>query len=146
MKVKRKENRVFRNNQCIDARGMGIRVKVIPAMRSFNHSEPVFEATDDYLKTILYPVIDSIFKHDLKNTLYDPINDPKKTDIKIKIIDIIKNDPNTSYEKLAEQIQVYKATIKRILQKMKNDNLIVRHGAKKGGYWSVNTLKETDEI
>ncbi|HPM01952.1 MAG TPA: winged helix-turn-helix transcriptional regulator [Candidatus Cloacimonadota bacterium] len=143
MKLERKENGVFRNNQCIDTRRMGIRVKVIPAMRSFNHSEPVFEVTDDYLKTILYPVKDSIIKNDLKNTLDDPKNDPRKTDLKIKIIDIIKNDPNASYEKLAEQIQVSKATIKRILQKMKNVNLIVRQGAKKGGYWSVNALKET---
>jgi len=33
---------------------MGVRTKVIPLMRQFNQAKPVFEATEDYLKTILY--------------------------------------------------------------------------------------------
>jgi ATP-dependent DNA helicase RecG len=37
----------------VDARGMGVRTKVIPLMRKFNQADPVFEATDDYLKTVL---------------------------------------------------------------------------------------------
>lgn len=37
-----------------DARGMGIRTKVIPLMRKLNEKDPVFELTEDYLKTILY--------------------------------------------------------------------------------------------
>ena len=37
-----------------DARGMGIRTKVIPLMRKENATEPVFEATDDYVKTVLF--------------------------------------------------------------------------------------------
>ena len=37
----------------VDSRGMGVRTKVIPLMRKFNQVEPIFEATDDYLKTIL---------------------------------------------------------------------------------------------
>ena len=38
----------------VDARGMGVRTKVIPLMKSWNNNEPVFENTEDYLKTILY--------------------------------------------------------------------------------------------
>jgi len=136
---------VLRDYQYVDARGMGIRVKVIPVMRTFNHSEPVFEATEDYLKTILYPVNSSLLTIDLKNKQNDPKTDLKKTDIKTVIIDIIKNDPNTSYDKIAEQVQLSKATVKRTLQKMKEEGLIVRHGARKGGYWSLNPLKETDK-
>jgi len=37
----------------VDARGMGVRTKVIPLMRTLNQVEPIFEETDDYLKTIL---------------------------------------------------------------------------------------------
>lgn len=37
----------------VDARGMGVRTKVIPLMRQINQIEPVFEATEDYLKTVL---------------------------------------------------------------------------------------------
>lgn len=44
---------VLRDYGYVDARGMGIRTKVIPLMRRLNHADPIFEATEDYLKTIL---------------------------------------------------------------------------------------------
>jgi ATP-dependent DNA helicase RecG len=37
----------------VDFRGMGLRTKVIPLMRSNNGCEPIFEATEDYVKVIL---------------------------------------------------------------------------------------------
>ncbi len=45
---------VLRDYGYVDARGMGVRTKIIPLMKKFNHCEPVFELTDDYLKTILF--------------------------------------------------------------------------------------------
>jgi ATP-dependent DNA helicase RecG len=33
---------------------MGVRSKVIPLMRARNNTEPVFEATADYIKTTLF--------------------------------------------------------------------------------------------
>ncbi|ANT65171.1 RNA-binding domain-containing protein [Prosthecochloris sp. CIB 2401] len=45
---------ILRDYGYVDARGMGVRTKVIPLMKKVNHVEPSFEATDDYLKTILY--------------------------------------------------------------------------------------------
>ena len=44
---------LLRDYGYVDSRGMGVRTKVIPLMRKFNQVEPIFEATDDYLKTIL---------------------------------------------------------------------------------------------
>ncbi len=44
---------ILRDYGYVDARGMGIRTKVIPQMRAFNGTEPVFEATEDYLKITL---------------------------------------------------------------------------------------------
>lgn len=44
---------ILRDFNYVDARGMGIRTKVIPLMRSLNGVEPIFEATDDYLKVTL---------------------------------------------------------------------------------------------
>jgi len=44
---------VLRDYGYVDARDMGVRTKVIPLMRQQNQAEPIFEATDDYLKTIL---------------------------------------------------------------------------------------------
>ena len=45
---------VLRDYGYVDARGMGVRQKVIPLMKNLNGKEPVFEATDDYVKTVLY--------------------------------------------------------------------------------------------
>ena len=44
---------ILRDYGYVDARGMGVRTKIIPLMRKHNHSDPEFEATDDYLKTVL---------------------------------------------------------------------------------------------
>lgn len=45
---------ILRDYAYVDARGMGVRTKIIPLMRKFNESDPVFELTDDYLKTTLF--------------------------------------------------------------------------------------------
>ena len=45
---------ILRDYAYVDARGMGVRTKIIPLMKKFNHNEPVFELTDDYLKTTLF--------------------------------------------------------------------------------------------
>lgn len=44
---------VLRDYGYVDYRGMGIRTKVVPLMKRMNHAEPIFEATEDYVKTIL---------------------------------------------------------------------------------------------
>ena len=44
---------VLKDYGYVDARGMGVRHKIIPLMRKHNKSDPIFEATDDYLKTVL---------------------------------------------------------------------------------------------
>lgn len=44
---------VMRDYGYVDFRGMGIRTKVIPAMRVHNKTEPTIEATEDYIKFVL---------------------------------------------------------------------------------------------
>ena len=44
---------VLRDYGYVDFRGMGIRTKVIPLMKRMNHADPIFEATEDHLKTTL---------------------------------------------------------------------------------------------
>ena len=50
---------ILRDYAYVDARGMGVRTKIIPLMKKFNNSEPKFELTDDYLKTTLYRKVDT---------------------------------------------------------------------------------------
>ena len=44
---------IVKNFKCADSRGMGVRTKLIPLMRAHNGCEPIFEATEDYLKVTL---------------------------------------------------------------------------------------------
>ena len=44
---------VLRDYGYVDSRGMGVRTKVIPLMQKMNNTVPIFEATEDYLKTTL---------------------------------------------------------------------------------------------
>jgi ATP-dependent DNA helicase RecG len=44
---------ILRDYGYVEARGMGIRTKVIPLMKNHNKTAPVFEAAEDYLKTTL---------------------------------------------------------------------------------------------
>ena len=43
----------LRDYRYVDARGMGVRTKVIPLSRAHLGTEPEFEVSDDYLKTTL---------------------------------------------------------------------------------------------
>lgn len=45
---------VLRDYGYVEARGMGVRNKIIPLMKQYNKNEPEFEATDDYLKIVLW--------------------------------------------------------------------------------------------
>ena len=44
---------VLRDYGYVDARGMGVRHKIIPLLREYNGVEPQFQATEDFLKVTL---------------------------------------------------------------------------------------------
>ena len=70
------------------------------------------------------------------NDLNDPINDPINQTQK-SIMSAIKRDNNATYEKLANEIGVSTATIKRYLKKLSEIGLIKRVGSKKDGHWEI---------
>ncbi|WP_448218576.1 RNA-binding domain-containing protein [Endozoicomonas sp. 2B-B] len=45
---------VLRDYGYVDARGMGVRTKIVPLLKQYNGNEPHFELTEDYLKTTFY--------------------------------------------------------------------------------------------
>lgn len=44
---------VLRNYGYADARGMGVRNKIIPLLKAHNNTEPSFIATEDHLRLIM---------------------------------------------------------------------------------------------
>ncbi|MEA3544535.1 MAG: DeoR family transcriptional regulator [Thermodesulfobacteriota bacterium] len=59
---------------------------------------------------------------------FDPIND---------LLNVIKADPTADYPMLAQTLGVSEATIKRNIQKLKQQNRMRRVGSKKTGHWEV---------
>lgn len=58
----------------------------------------------------------------------DPIND---------LLSVLRTDPSADYAILAERLEVSEATVKRNIQKLKQQNRIRRIGSKKTGHWDV---------
>ncbi|MDR1068622.1 MAG: Fic family protein, partial [Clostridiales Family XIII bacterium] len=66
----------------------------------------------------------------------DPINDLINDPIKM-VLACIKDDPFITYEQLAKKIKKSPATVKRSIQQLKSQGIIVRVGANKNGRWDV---------
>ena len=126
---------VLRDYGYVDARGMGIRTKVIPLMRAMG-SEPEFRATEDALQTILRQGDPAIA---LKNAPKEE-NASKfapKTLLQRQILAFIRANPSISYEILAQETGKAQSTIRRNIQKLKGMGLLERRGGRKGGVWRV---------
>jgi Fic family protein len=65
----------------------------------------------------------------------DPVNDPVNSS---DVLELIKRDPHISYDKLVELTGRSRATIKRMIKRLKQDGYIYRVGSDKTGYWKVN--------
>lgn len=130
---------VLRDYGYVDARGMGVRTKIIPLMRD-RGSEAVFEASEDYLRTVL----GRLKGHErgqnasIKNKI--PKKRPLNASISLlqqQILEFIEANPGVSYEKMAEMTQKDISTIRRNIQKLKAMDLLEREGSKKTGKWRL---------
>jgi len=138
----------------VDARGMGIRTKVIPLMKALG-KEPVFEASEDYLMTTLEDVqkasqaasidrvqeqsieeVDPVYPIELANTDYIRSFKGSKTPMD-DLLSFIGLYPEANYDRMAQALQVSPATVKRNIQKLKKANRLKRVGSKKTGYWEL---------
>jgi predicted HTH transcriptional regulator len=76
-----------------------------------------------------------------KNAGNDPVNDPVKFRHdpvnSSDVLALIKANPQVSYEKLVEKTGRSRATIKRIIKRLKQEGFIVRIGSDKTGYWKI---------
>lgn len=130
---------VLRDYGYVDARGMGIRTKVIPLMKKFLNRDPVFKATEDYVSVTL-PNSGTEFVKDVRTeynaSLNAPINAPL-TRLQKEILEIIRNNKFVTYEDIADVTKRDRSTVMRNVQKLKNLNLIKRSGSRKTGRWII---------
>jgi len=131
---------VLRDFGYVDARGMGVRTKVIPLMKA-SGLEPVFEASDDYVKTVLGRAKELEGTGNIKNkgaippgvaSLYASL-----TDFQRQVIGFIGANALIPYDEIADLSGKDKATVRRNIQKLKQLGFLERVGSKKTGSWRV---------
>lgn len=128
---------VLRDYAYVDARGMGVRTKIVPMMKAHNNAAPLFDATEDYLKTVLpgRQPRTAGNKGSIKGHR-DPINDPI-TDEHIKLLDALRANPSATYAELAVLLNISSATVKRHIGQLKEQGRLQRAGSRKTGFWKV---------
>ena len=94
----------------------------------------------------LWPQID--FTDDREGCLFvatvhrnAPINAPL-TSLQAQLLDLVKADPNVSYDQLAALTLKDRSTVMRNMAKLKLAGKVQRVGAKKSGYWTVIELNQ----
>lgn len=114
---------VLRDYGYVDARGMGVRTKVIPALKA-GGVEPVFQAADDYVKTLLRKTEKHLNEKDAS------IN-ASLTSFQMQLVAGIDDNPSISYDALAEKLNKNRTTVMRNIQKLKEMGVLKRIGSKK---------------
>ena len=105
---------------------------------------PFIDFMLDVIENSMYQYIDGADKTDIiKN---DPVNDPVNGGFdhvndpanSFDVLELIKINPQISYEKLVEKTGRSRATIKRMIKRLKQEGFISRVGSDKTGHWKVN--------
>jgi ATP-dependent DNA helicase RecG len=155
---------VLRDYGYVDARGMGVRTKVVPMVRAAAGREPDFEATEDYLKTTLWrggAAAEWYTAREVGESNTSPLQplrpkasgggtgtEPLAGQVDLDTIQLplkgqndllraLRADPLLTYEALAKKVGVSPATVKRRVQDLKKSGRLRRVGSKKSGYWEV---------
>ncbi|MBP7433394.1 putative DNA binding domain-containing protein [bacterium] len=134
---------VLRDYGYVDARGMGIRTKVIPLMKKFLNKDPVFKATEDYVSVTL-PNSETGFVKEVRteynvstNASINALINAPLTRLQKEILEIIRNNEFVTYEEIADVTKRDRSTVMRNVQKLKGLNLIKRSGSRKTGRWII---------
>ena len=108
----------------IESWGRGIE-KICNLCKEYGIAEPEYTVHPNDIM-MMFKANDTV-----KGTVNDPINDP------INLFDLIKENPNCSYDEYAQKLGVSSATIKRHIGELKNSGKIIRKGSNKTGYWEI---------
>ncbi len=117
--------RIFKDLEFVEYLGSGI-----PRILG-KYTEKAFLITENFLRITFPYEVGELSEATQKTTQK---NTQKTTQ---KILDLIKEKSNITSEELAERIGITPDGIKYRLAKMKNEGIIKRIGADKGGHWEL---------
>jgi predicted HTH transcriptional regulator len=75
--------------------------------------------------------------NDPVNVNHDPVNDPVNS---FDVLELLKINPDITYDELVEKTGRSRATIKRMIKRLKQERYISRVGSDKTGYWKINLI------
>ena len=135
---------VLRDYGYVDARGMGVRTKVIPALKA-GGAQSHFDATEDYLKVIVgkasVKTAESTTKVSVKRVESVGKASDKATNhvgkTSGKILAAIRDKAEITIPELATIVGVTQRSVERHLQKLQREGFLKRVGGRKHGYWEV---------
>jgi ATP-dependent DNA helicase RecG len=130
---------VLRDYGYVDARGMGVRVKVIPALAA-RDAKYAYEATEDYVKVIIGKTSGKSQKcrENAKNVGKE--TDKRRETVKtaVKILEACREKNTITIPELAVLTGKSERSIERNMQKLQRDGLLKRTGGRKSGHWEVS--------
>lgn len=143
LKTYRVFNRRYRNRRIgeflkemhlTEGRNTGFR-KILNALENNGSPKPIFFTDEERLSFTTTIFIHPEFKS--KHINGEINGEIKLTDIQVKIIKIIKENPCCTLKEMKEKINVSHNTIERHLKVLRESGYVERVGARKDGHWSV---------
>ena len=130
--------RVFYRAGYIESWGRGIQ-KICDACKTLGADEPeyIVHGGDIMLK---FNALQSAKVSEIKITKgqTEPIKGPIKEPIETVLIEILRKNPNSTYDNLAKQMDISRSTVKRTIKTLVENQQIERIGGRRYGYWKIN--------
>lgn len=130
---------VLRDYGYVDARGMGIRVKVVPALAA-SGAEWRVEATDDFVKTTVGKAARSAVTPGESPESVSETSGKRQQDVgktSGRILQLCRERPLVTIPELAESIGISERSVQRNIQKLQQTGWLRRVGGRKTGHWEV---------
>ena len=118
----------------IERMGTGI-MRMNLAMEKAGLKKPVFQTEGFFFKVIFER---DLFQHDKNNGTVNGTNGTVNgIENKNKILRVIAETPQITYDKLSEQLNIPRRTIAREMKILRERGIIKRIGSTKNGYWEI---------
>jgi ATP-dependent DNA helicase RecG len=131
---------VLRDYGYVDARGMGVRVKVIPTLEA-NDIKYAYEATEDFVKISVGKASGKISLSEQKAAVIENQTHQKRRESVGKasgiILDACRERDSITIPELAALAGITERSVERNIRKLQQSGLLRRVGGRKEGRWEV---------
>lgn len=73
-----------------------------------------------------------------RNIITKGQTEPIKEPIETVLIEILRKNPNSTYDNLAKQMDISRSTVKRTIKTLVENQQIEHIGGRRYGYWKIN--------